>query len=209
MIVQWCVKGLSLPSDDAAKELIINGNGLLCNWWRDVRRITPREIRDKLTPDNLNFHVNHFSAVLPDGRPFSSATPFISLSAGTVERDVAMKTNFVRRARRTALWFGTEFGRANTAYLYKCWMVLAPRAAVSVEGVAEEVRDLNTYRRYSDFQTEGEITAKVNVPANQIESCEKWVLDTSVNPAALALAWIFPNPSFVPPDQLSNIREVI
>lgn len=209
MIVQWCIKGISLPDDDAARELITSGNGLLCNWWRDVKRISPSEIRSKLTPQNLNFHVNHFTDALPDGRPFSSATPFISLSAGTVERDVAMKTNFVRRARRTALWFGTDFGRVNTAYLYKCWMVLAPRAAVSIEGVAEEVRDLNAYRRYSEFQTEGEITAKVSVPANQIESCEKWVLDASSGPADLALSWTFLNSSFVPPDQLSNIREVI
>ncbi|GLZ29392.1 hypothetical protein Lesp02_15820 [Lentzea sp. NBRC 105346] len=209
MIVQWCIKGMSLPDDDAAKALITGGYGLICNWWRDVGQISPPQVRDKLTPGNLNFHVNHFTVTMPDGRPFSSATPFISLSAGVVERDVAMKTNIVRRARRTALWFGTDFGRVKTAYLYRCWMVLAPRAAVSIEGVAEEVRDLNTYRRYSDFQTEGEIAAKVNVPANQIESCEKWVLDVSSGPAVLSLSWVFSNPLFVPPDQLSNIREVI
>lgn len=209
MIVQWCIKGLSLPDDVAAEKLVMTGTGLLCNWWRDVHTISPEEVRKKLLPGNLDLHVNHFTTPMLDGRPFSCATPFISLSAGTVERDVALRTNFVHRARRTALWFGTEFGRVKTAYLYKCWMVLAPKAAVPVEGLAEEVRDLNTYRRYSDFQTEGEIAAKIKIPANQIESCEKWTLRSEAGVEVLEHSWTRFNPLFTNPDQLSNVREVI
>lgn len=55
-------------------------------------------------------------------------SPFISLSAGTIERDAAAQTNHVRSARQTALWFGTEFGNETTAYLFTCWVLLAPGA---------------------------------------------------------------------------------
>ena len=208
MIVQWCIKGLSLDGDDEARALIDNAGGLVCNWWRRVNRITPPQIRMKLTDSAIDMHVNHFDAIdSASGLRVSDETPFISLSAGTVERDAVAKTNHVRRARRTALWFGTQFGRRSTAYLYTCWLLLAPRPAVGVEGVAEEVRDLNAYRRYSPYQTEGEIVAKINVPDNHILACERW--DHDRDTAAFRRSWIHPNPRFSPPDLLSNVRELI
>ena len=208
MIVQWCIKGLSLPSDGDARQIIDGRNGLGCNWWRRVGTISASEVRLKLTQSNLNMHVNHFTATdLGTGRPFCEETPFISLSAGTVERDTVAKTNQVRRARRTALWFGTQFGQRAVAYLYTCWVVLAPRTAVEIEGVAEEVRDLNTYRRYSPFQTEGEVTAKIIVPDNHIQVCEKWELAAGED--RFRVAWSYPNPRFTPPEQLTNVRELI
>src|SRR5262249_33926755 len=164
--------------------------------------------RERLTLTNLNLHVNHFTMIDPScGRPFNEVTPFISLSAGTVERDAAAKTNLVHRARRTALWFGIEFGRRSTAFLYLCWIVLAPRQAVEVEGVGEGGRDLNTYRRYSASPTEGEGVGKVWVPGNQMRACEKWTWDRSAH--RLALDWCHTNPRFTPPERLSNIRELL
>lgn len=208
MIVQWCIKGLSLPNDAAAEDIISERAGLLCNWWRDVHRITPPEVRDRLTLQNLNFHVNHFSSINPTtGRPFGELTPFISLSAGVVERDQAAQTNNVHRAQRTALRFGSRFGRDNTAYLVICWLVVGLRESVEIEGVAEEVRDLNTYRRYSAFQTEGEIVAKVIVPDNQIKSCQKWKRDHPKQP--FRLSHTYENPRFTQPDRLSNIRGLL
>jgi hypothetical protein len=194
--------------DDQARFLIDSRNGILCNWWRDVHQITAPQMRDKLTDGNLNLHVNHFTVIDPSAkRPFSELTPFISLTAGIVERDAAAKTNVVRRARATALWFGTNFGRSDHAYLYICWVVVAPRAAVAIENVAEEVRDLNSYRRYSQFQPEGEIVAKVSVPDNQIKECEKWTWDR--NGKVLERAWTYENPRFTAPEMLTNIRELI
>ncbi|MEI5135093.1 hypothetical protein RB199_26505 [Streptomyces libani] len=124
-----------------------------------------------------------------------------------MERDAAAQTNIVHRARMTALWFGTDFGRKDECYLYLCWVVVSPRRAVEIEGMAEEPRDLNTYRRYSAYQTEGEITAKVLIPDNQIMGCEKWEWDQSAN--MMSRAWLHPNPRFTPPDTLSNVRELI
>jgi hypothetical protein len=208
MIIQWCVKGLHLPSDGEARSLIDQRKGLLCNWWREVGLISPQEIRKKLTPGNIDRHVNHFTEDDPaTGVPFATNSPFISMSAGTVERDVLAATNHVHRARKTALWFGTQFGQQDVAYLYTCWVILAPRAAVGIEGVAEEVRDLNAYRRYSAYQTEGEVAAKVIVPDNQISSCEKWELLSSG--AKFHKVWTQRNPRFNPPEILSNVRELI
>jgi hypothetical protein len=207
MMIQWCVKGLSLPDDAVAKSIIDRRSGLQCNWWRDVHRITPEDVREKLTPDNLELHVNQFTSPDPaTGRPFCEVTPFISLSAGTVERDTVMATNVAHRARRTAIYFGSDYYQKPVAYLFVCWLVVAPRRAVAVECVAEEVRDLNVYRSYSDFQTEGEITAKVQVPANQIRQCEKWRTDPG---GKLSLEWTHRNPTFTRPETLSNIRALI
>lgn len=209
MIVQWCIKGMFIDGgDQKARSLIDSRGGITCNWWRDVGKITMPQVRDKLTDGNLNLHVNHFTSIDPaTKRQFRELTPFISLTAGTVERDTAAKTNIIHRARGTALWFGTNFGASDHAYLYTCWLVVAPRSAVVIESVAEEVRDLNTYRRYSAFQTEGEIIAKVSVPDNQIRDCEKWTWDRAG--MVFRKDWTYTNSRFTLPEQLSNIRELI
>jgi hypothetical protein len=208
VIVQWCVKGMHLASDAEAKQILSNPGGLLCNWWQDVGIIGTNEIRAKLTEANLDMHVNHFTDPDPvSGRKFSEVTPFISLAAGVVERDKVARTNLVHTAQRTALWFGTGFGQYSTAYLFTCWVILGTRSAVEIAHIAEEVRDLNTYRRYSDFQTEGEVTAKINVPGNQIKECQKWEWERAARKFRVTEPWT--NPRFVPPDALSNIREVV
>jgi hypothetical protein len=210
MIVQWCLKGMHLDDDNAARAIIDDRGGLVCNWWRDVHQITPQQRREKLTADNIDRHVNHFYGTDPvTGRPFNEVTPFVSLSAGTVERDAVRRTNVTHSARETALAFGSAFGRFMTAYLFRCWVVVAPRAVVPVEGVAEEVRDLTTYRSYSAFQLEGEVVAKIEVPSNQIESCERW---DDLGPAlgwVRAIGWPYQNSDFVPPTELTNVRELI
>ena len=98
-------------------EIFSTRSGIQCNWWRQVHQITPSEIRDKLNAQNVNMHINHFTVPDTSGVPFSQETPFVSLSAGTVERDAVARTNYVHRARKTALFFGTEFGQRPTAYL--------------------------------------------------------------------------------------------
>jgi len=208
MIVQWCLKGLALRDDAEADAIISGQEGLLANWWRSVGEVTPAEIRQKLTDRNADRHVNHFSDVDPVTKaPFSAHSPFISLTAGTVERDSFTHTNHVHRALQVALWFGTDFGRRPTAYVYTCWTLVGPRRAVEVESVAEEVRDLNTYRRYSEYQTEGEILAKVIVPDNQVLKYERW--DRDVATGRFMRNGSKTNPRFTPPTKLSNVRELI
>jgi hypothetical protein len=208
VIIQWCIKGLDLQDDNEARSIIDRQAGISSNWWRAVGTITQAEISAKLTMANLDLHVNHFTVKDPaTGLSFSDRTPFISLSCGSVERDAAAKTNFVHTALRTALWFGTNFGASTAAYLYTCWVIVGTRDAVEVEAVSEEIRDLNTYRRYSVYQTEGEVTAKVVVPDNHIQKCQKWIWDRSAG--TIAPEWDYHNPRFTQPERLSNIRELI
>jgi hypothetical protein len=203
MMVQWCVRGLSLDDNDAAKSIIDAQQGLWCQWWRNATSMPPfDQIPAKLTADNLDRHVNHFTAIDPaTSRPFNEATPFISLSAGTIERNTVLATNVARRARYWALYFGSECNTKDVAYLFLCWLVVAPRKSVAVKAVAEEVRDLHVYRSYSHFQQEGEITAKLEVPANQIKHCEKWEKISG----SFRRTWTYDNPIFTSPQTLSNI----
>lgn len=118
MFVQWAIKGIyggTPPSgirDDDAKAIIDGGFGIICNWWRRVGLISPPQRRQKLTHRNLAMHVNQYQAVDPQtGRPFSEDTPFISLAAGAVERDVFFQTNRIYPAKLTALDFATQGGK--------------------------------------------------------------------------------------------------
>jgi hypothetical protein len=208
MIVQWCIKGLALQNDAEAMSIIASRTGIVSNWWRALHQIAQGDKPDKLTASNLDYHVNHFTDPDPTtGLPFSERTPFISLSCGSIERDSVAKTNYVHTALRTALWFGTNFGASDTAYLYTCWVLVGTRAAVEVEGVAEEIRDLNTYRHYSAYQTEGEVAAKIVVPDNHVQKCQKWIWDRRLR--SMRPDWIQENPRFTPPEILSNVRELI
>jgi hypothetical protein len=208
MIVQLCLKGMSFPDEQDAKRILWSGSGIVSQWWRTVKTISPPEVRLKLTPANLDMHVNHFDEPDPlTNEPFSKHTPFISLTAGTVERDDLARTNIEHSALQTALLFGSDYGRLDVAYVFRCWLIVAPRSAVEIEGVSEEIRDLNTYRRYSAYQTEGEIAAKVIVPDNQIEHCQQWLWDGS--PRTLRPGWLQPNPRFTLPSVLSNVRELL
>src|SRR5437764_828111 len=46
------------------------------------------------------------------------------------------------------------------------------RQTLKHEALSEELRELNVYTGFSPFQPEGEITAKINIPAAQIEKAE-------------------------------------
>lgn len=201
VFVQWCIKGVSGGSDgidDAeADRMTLHGGGILCNWWRDVIQIRPDLTRAKLTPDALDRHIHDYDTVRRE-------TPFISLTAGCVQRDAARRLNRIREAQDVALRFATDWGR-EPGYLFHCWVLVGLNPAVEIEAVAEEVRELNTYVRWSDYQLEGEITAKVIVPANQIQRWERW---DPMGPWLRRTGWRI-NTRFDPPQRLANLRGVL
>jgi hypothetical protein len=208
VIVQWCLKGLRLNSPAAADQILASGSGLLSNWARSRHRIYWNEVTAKLTPVAIDRHVNHFNDLDPDsGQPYNAVTPFISLTAGTVERLPGLATNRPRRALDTALWFGSGFGTSDTAYVFVCWVIVGPRPAPGVASMAEEVRDLNQYRSYSAFQTEGEVLAKISVPDNQIRGYERW--QRQGTPGVWIRTGSQRNRRFVEPEVLTNVRELI
>ena len=214
MFAQWCVKGIrgrtpAEPADlgllpDDAVALIRDGHGIECNWWRRVHHIKPPEVRAKLTDANLDLHVNNYSS-------FRDDTPFISLTAGCVERDVFYRTNRIVPAEDTALAFATRNG-TTLGFLFYCWVIVGLKPAVPIETVAEEIRELNSYRSWSDYQLEGELTAKIQVQSNQIQRVEWWEPDAggalTLQSRAPDWAPAYVNPQFSPPSEVSNIREL-
>ncbi|MFJ6677465.1 hypothetical protein ACIQMJ_40750 [Actinosynnema sp. NPDC091369] len=195
--------------DDTEAKDVLDGSGIQCGWWRRVGAITPREVAERLTSADLELHVNAYSRPHPT-RPglVSEETPFISLAAGAVERNTFLKTNLVYPAHLTALQFASDFGRLRgDCYLFYCWVVVGLTPAVPVEHLAEEVRELTTYRRYSHYQLEGEVTAKVIVPASQIHRYEKYTIsDDGSGGIDLRLVESVVNPAYVDPSAVVSIR---
>jgi hypothetical protein len=142
--------------------------------------------------------VNHYDEQESEsGQAVCDITPFISLSAGCVERNVLLKTNVLHGARRTALAFATKNGQV-AGWIFTCYVLVSANRAVGIPGISEEIRELTHNRRYSDDYVEGEIAAKFNVPSKQIHHVERWepingrltrtggyVNRTFVHPAAL------------------------
>ncbi|MBX3501643.1 MAG: hypothetical protein KF889_19555 [Alphaproteobacteria bacterium] len=208
MYIQWFVKGIAGRADTAtstegitrsqAFEMILDGQGIISNWWRNKpkTKISPPEVEAVLTEYNLDRHIH-------DYENFGHETPFISLASGCVERDTALARNFVYSAVDTALDFATDaWGRPGA--LFYGWVLAGLNPAVSLGSVAETVRDLNVYHRWSPFQLEGEITAKIHIPANQISKVEWW--DGAVD-STRAIETIA-NPAFVNPAPIANVREL-
>jgi hypothetical protein len=173
MIIQNVIKGIhgSAPylgglSDQDADRMLAGG-GISCNKWRNDHSglISVGFINQNLTPQNLYRHVHDYAA-------FKDETLFISTSAGSVHRS-PLGNSQVHPAFDTALDFATESG-TRPGYLFFCWLVVSVKPAVDVQSVAEEIRNLNLFDKFAFYGTEGEVTAKVHIPFNQIERWEKW-----------------------------------
>lgn len=204
MYIQWFVKGISSANDAGdpilskaeAFDLVDTGAGIISNWWRTrpSHLISPADVQRVLTEHNLDRHVHDYNA-------FGSETPFISVASGCVERDLQAAQNNIYSAVDVALAFATAlFTRPGALFIG--WLPVGLNRAVEIASVAEAIRDLNVYHRWSPYQLEGEITAKVNIPANQILRVEWW--DPSVRTDAPTDN--HRNPHYVNPTPLLNQR---
>ena len=203
MYLQYCVKGIAGAmgtgvgiTKEEAKGLMLEELGILSNWWRMRGRITPQEVAEVLTDENLDRHLHDYAR-------FGNETPFISLACGAVERDTVFRYNWIRSAVDTALMFATDNWTRPGALFY-VWVPVSHRPAVAAQTVAEPVRDLNIYWRWSLFQPEGEVTAKVHIPANQIEKLEWWVPWHGQGKLEETIC----NPRYMAPELLSDVREL-
>ena len=203
MYLQYCVKGIAGATGtgagitkEEAEGLMLEELGILSNWWRMRGRITPQEVAEVLTDENLDRHLHDYAR-------FGQETPFISLACGAVERDTVLRYNWIRSAVDTALMFATDNWTRPGALFY-VWVPVSHRPAVAARTVAEPVRDLNIYWRWSPFQPEGEVTAKVHIPANQIEKLEWWVPWHGQGKVKETVC----NPHYMAPELLSDVREL-
>ena len=212
MYFQKVLKGIAgLTRRDADESFRV---GILCNWWRKVHHISPVEVVDKLTERNLNWHLNHYDHPDPlmDDEPFCENTPFISVTAGAVERDEFLRRNIVFYPLITALQFATHNFTA-TGHVFYSYVFTLGRQSIDLCEFAEEVRELNIYKNFLPFHREGEITAKIQIRGPQIEKWEEYD-----GPAAFR-AWSIgatPQPVFArvnsiyaPPEKYCNIRGLV
>jgi hypothetical protein len=208
MFVQMCIKGINGISLADAQAIMVR-RGLACAWWRTARHITSAEIDDRLTAEELDLHVNSFAETHPTrGGLVRNETPFISLTAGSVERDEFMARNDVHSAHEVALNFATGLGEQGECFLFYCWVFVGLRPSVPVRHLAEEVRELHSYTKYSKFQPEGEIAAKIGVPARQIEKLEHYEYrEDRRQQFRIRRLGIYDNPNYVGPHDVTNYRD--
>jgi hypothetical protein len=130
-------------------EQMLAGDGLVCNWWRNKPggTISPREIQDKLSETTLRDHLVAYERVKDD-------TPYISTTAGVVERDAARTRNVYFPPLYTALRFATE-NFTRSGYVFHAYVLTLGKKAVNLEEFAEELRDLQTYTQYYAYHPEG------------------------------------------------------
>jgi len=210
MFVQMCLKGIN-GITLAEAQAILGGRGLACGWWRNTLHITSAEIDKRLTSEELDLHVNSFGEIHPTrGGLVKDETPFISLSAGSVERRKFLEKNEIHPAHVVAMNFATGFGRQGECFVFYCWVLVGLRPSVPVRHLAEEVRELHTYTNYSRFQPEGEIAAKIGVPARQIEKFEHYEYSKGrLGRLQIELLGIYDNPDYVSPHDVTNYRGAI
>jgi hypothetical protein len=212
VIIQRVIKGIGNLQDSDVQ--IIFKSGILCNWWRTKGYLEQHRVPEKLTDANLDRHRHSFKQPDPNenNRPFYENTPFISTTAGTVEREVANRTNTVTPAWKIALFFATNRWKVD-GWLFYCQLFLLGKKATPMEYFSEELRELNIYTGFSPFQPEGEVTGKIVIPPAQIERAEFYSLSNARQAWSLGQ---FPqpvkslaNPNYVKPDDYNNLRELL
>jgi len=209
MFVQMCVKGVNYITLDDAKD-ILRKRGLVCTWGRLARQISSAEIDQRLTEQELYLHLHAFDEKHPArGGLVRNETPFISLTAGSVQRDAFLAQNVVHPAHEIAMDFATDFGqRQGDCFVFRCWVFVGAQPNVAVRSQAEEVRELHTYTKYSPVQPLGEIVAKIEVPARQIEKFEHYqYVRGGQGKLQIRRLGIYDNPNYIDPHTVTNYRD--
>lgn len=214
MIVQWCCKGFANMSRADARGILSNGTGIRCRSWliRDPLPFPIEENLQRLTEQNLDLHINNYTYQGAASVPFYNITPFISLSAGCVERDVTLKTNVTHTALRTALEFATtDYSSTNRppprcpGWVFYCYVLVGVNRAVAIPSLAEEYRELNHNRAFSQWYWQGEVVAKINIPSTQILCAVRWKPSAS----GLSVDDILVNLAFTHPSAVLDERNML
>src|SRR5215467_13427895 len=121
MIIQHVIKGITGIDERTAKGIL--SAGITCRWWHKVNPLPSHEIPQRLTDRNLDWHQNRYEEPDPSegGEEFCRHTPFISTTAGSVERDNVYQTNTLTPAWKEALRFATAHWTTD-GYLFYCYL---------------------------------------------------------------------------------------
>lgn len=215
MIIQKVIRGMSHITEAQAN--VMFDEGIVCNLWRNYGSPSQSLIAERLTEKDLDWHQNHFDdpdpVYAPD--PFRQRTPFISTTAGCVERSTSLQTNKFHRAWFEALRFATDFWQRD-GYLFYCHLFVLGKKSIRYQQFSEEIRELNLYHKYSAFYPEGEIAAKIVIAGVQIEKWEYYDLATTNSLRDSKAGDPLPIPTktetnlnYLAPVDINNIREFI
>lgn len=217
MIFQKVLKGIKDLDQSAAQHII--DNGIMCNWWRKVGAITPGGIKQHLNSINADLHLNHYHKPVPAGNPlaiieassFGDVSPFISTTAGVIQRDTKLKKNVLFDPFMTAIRFATNNFTTN-GYIFYAYLITIGKVAIEMEQFSEEIRELHIYKEYLPYHKQGEIMAKILIPSVQIEKAHFYdgpQAKKDLDAGKMPTPEIIPNTSYQAPEKLSNIREVL
>lgn len=222
MFFQKVVKGI-VGLDRIAAERIVTTDGIICNWWRTVETITPAAIQDQLTEAAILCHLNQYDDPLPSthdltrhpysAKTYGDVTPFISTSAGAIQRDKFVQRNIIFPPFLIALRFATKNFKAS-GFIFYAYLFTLGKQAIPFQGLAEEVRELHIYQQYLPFHHEGEITAKIIIPSAQIEKAVEYdgaaalqELRKKQMPSPIGTPIL--NSAYAKPESYANIRELL
>lgn len=212
MIIQRVLKGIGGITTQEAD--LILASGIECNWWRRVHQITAVEIREKLTPRNLECHLDHYTDPDPleNNAPFAENTPFISTTAGTIDRIRRRAMAVFFDPLTTAVEFATD-AFTRTGFVFYAYVFTLGKVSIELEEFAEEVRDIHVYTKYSPYYREGEIAAKIGIPAVRIERYEEYDGPAAKRDLAYGVPLrplrIQANALFQDPEKFCNIRGLL
>ena len=212
MIIQQALKGISGISPHQARAML--RTGIICNWWRNENPLPEDRIPERLNARNLQWHQNCYEDPDPQdaNEPFCEHTPFISVTAGTIEREGMRRRNVLHSATQVALEFATGGWRCDGC-VFCCYVFVLGRNSVSHRAFAEELRELNVFTGFSPFQPEGEITAKISIPPTQIRGFEFYEIDrinTNLAQGILPVrSHIESNVLYQEPTDISNVRSYL
>jgi hypothetical protein len=219
MFFQKVIKGISGLSRIEAQQ-IVTTDGIVCNWWRRATMISSRETKKHLVDQNVLHHLNHYDQPLPSGHVLShlgstygDVTPFISTTAGAIQRDAFHHRNILFPPFLTALRFATN-NFTTQGFLFYAYVITLGKQAVALEQFAEEVRELHIYTQYLPYHHEGEIVAKIIIPSVQIERAEEYdgpsaLTELKAGRKPSPLNGLITNPDYANPAPFANIRELL
>lgn len=218
MFIQKVLKGIA-KIDLATGVDIMNRQGIISNWWNFKGTITPIEEKEVLTESNLLDHLNNYEKPLPPWHPlygssrtYGSVTPFISTTAGSIQRSEFYTKNILYNPELIALNFATN-NFTTIGCVFHLYLFTLGKKAIPQQQFSEEVRDIFTYTYWLQYFHEGEITAKIHIPSIQIEKVEfyngplaKIQILSGVYPESQDVAL---NPQYENPSKFNNIRELL
>ncbi|HYH78733.1 MAG TPA: hypothetical protein VEX86_03030 [Longimicrobium sp.] len=212
MFIQHVLKGIHAITD-ADADRAMTDTGILSNWWRRVGQISPAEKTTRLTEDELEWHLGRYDDFHPaSGMRFGDNSPFISTTAGTVERDAWNQRNLLFPPLITALRFATD-DFAGDGHLFYAYVFVLGKKSVELEGFAEETRDLHVYSGFQLYHPEGELAAKVSIPPQQVERWERYhgplVLDDLRAGQVPRPVFRSDNPHYQRPERFHNLRPLM